>query len=268
MNEILARVAYAAGRTETATASLNEYLVAAGREGDFYREALELLDSAEVRLEREAAERRRAPAPRRSGTATRRPLAPRPRVSRLREMVVLPGSTVALGRYELTLGEYRAATGGGAGGGCRSSSDGDHSWRNPSFSRRPIARDVHELGRRSGVCVLAEPDDAGPRTACRLWRNWRVRPRALSLDAIGTVQGREGTCPAAPTAPTTWVSRTCSGTWWSGRRAAWTATAAAASCTAATGTARPSSSFRTRVATDAPPFAKDLAGFRVARTLE
>ena len=42
-----AQVAYAAGRTETAIASLNEYLVAAGRPGEFYREALELLDSAE-----------------------------------------------------------------------------------------------------------------------------------------------------------------------------------------------------------------------------
>ena len=54
-----AQVAYAAGRTQTAIASLNEYLVAAGREGEFYREALELLDSAEARLEREEAERRR-----------------------------------------------------------------------------------------------------------------------------------------------------------------------------------------------------------------
>ena len=49
---------YAAGRTETAIASANQYLAAAGREREFYREALELLHSAEVRLEREAAERR------------------------------------------------------------------------------------------------------------------------------------------------------------------------------------------------------------------
>ena len=46
-----AQVAYAAGRTETAIASLNDYLLAAGREGEFYREALELLDSAEGRLQ-------------------------------------------------------------------------------------------------------------------------------------------------------------------------------------------------------------------------
>ena len=46
-----AQVAYEAGRTETAIASLNEYLVAAGREGEFYREALELLDSAGALVE-------------------------------------------------------------------------------------------------------------------------------------------------------------------------------------------------------------------------
>ena len=118
-----AQVAYASGRTETAISSLNEYLVAAGREGEFYREALELLDSAEVRLEGEEAERRRA---RRRVEAQRRRADRWPPGHVFRdcetcpEMVVLPGSTVALGRYEVTLGEYRAfaaATGGGAGGG-------------------------------------------------------------------------------------------------------------------------------------------------------
>ena len=57
-----ARVAFAAGRTETAIASLNQYLVAAGRESEFYREALELLDSADVRLAREETDRLRAEA--------------------------------------------------------------------------------------------------------------------------------------------------------------------------------------------------------------
>ena len=56
------------------------------------------------------------------------------------EMVVQAGGNLALGRYEVTVGEYRAfasATGGGAGGGCF---DGD-SWRNPGFSqtdRHPV----------------------------------------------------------------------------------------------------------------------------------
>ena len=136
-----AGVAFAAGRTETAVASLNTYLVAAGREGEFYREALELLDSAELRLEREAAERRRA---RRRAEVERRRAArwPPGRVFRdcatCPQVVVLPGSLVAMGRYEVTLGEYRAfASATGVGGGdCY----GD-SWRDPGFpqtDRHPV----------------------------------------------------------------------------------------------------------------------------------
>ena len=59
------------------------------------------------------------------------------------EMVVMPGGRLALGRYEVTVGEYRAfasATGGGAGGGCFSIVQGD-SWRDPGFrqtDRHPV----------------------------------------------------------------------------------------------------------------------------------
>ena len=59
------------------------------------------------------------------------------------EMVVLRGGGLAMGRYEVTVGEYRAfasATGGGAGGGCITLGDGD-SWRNPGFpqtDRHPV----------------------------------------------------------------------------------------------------------------------------------
>ena len=58
------------------------------------------------------------------------------------EMVVLAGG-LAMGRDEVTVGEYRAfasATGGGAGGGCFTVGDGD-SWRNPSIAqadRHPV----------------------------------------------------------------------------------------------------------------------------------
>ena len=60
------------------------------------------------------------------------------------EMVVLPGGGLALGRYEVTVGEYRAfavATGGGAGGACVPLNDGE-TWRNPGFpqtDRHPVA---------------------------------------------------------------------------------------------------------------------------------
>ena len=143
-----ARVAFAAGRTQTAIASLNEYLVAAGREGEFYREALQLLDSAEVRLAREEVERPRAEAERRRAARW-----PPGHVFRdcetCPEMVVLPGSTVALARYELTLAEYRAfasAPGGAEASRCYNffsdrDDDWDHSWRNPGFpqtDRHPV----------------------------------------------------------------------------------------------------------------------------------
>ena len=158
-----ARVALAAGQTETAIASLNEYLVSAGRAGAFYREALELLDSAEVRLEAEEDDRRRADVERRR--AARWP----PRevfrdCPECPEMVVLSGSVLALGRYEVTVGEYRAfaaATAAGAGGGCIAFGGGD-SWRDPGFpqtDRHPVTCVSWEdaqaylswLSRRTGV---------------------------------------------------------------------------------------------------------------------
>ena len=45
-----AEVAFCAGQTGTAIDSLNDYLLAAGRSGKFYREALALLDKAELSL--------------------------------------------------------------------------------------------------------------------------------------------------------------------------------------------------------------------------
>ena len=42
-----AQVAFSAGLIKTAMESVNQYLMAAGREGEFYREALELLDEVE-----------------------------------------------------------------------------------------------------------------------------------------------------------------------------------------------------------------------------
>ena len=59
------------------------------------------------------------------------------------EMVVLPDSDLALGRYEVTVGEYRAfasATGGGVGGRCDTYGL-EGSWRDPGFSqtdRHPV----------------------------------------------------------------------------------------------------------------------------------
>ena len=210
-----AQVAYAAGQTDTAIASLNAYLVAAGREGGFYREALELLDSAEVRLDREAAERRRAR--RRTEAERRRAEAERLRAARwppghvfrdcemCPEMVVLPGSVVALGRYEVTLGEYRAfasATGGGAGRGCSNvftdSDDDDHSWRNPGFpqtDRHPVtclSWDDAQLY----VSWLSRT--TGARYRLPLWEELFA---AAEISDPGCHRGRESTCPVGTYEP-------------------------------------------------------------------
>ena len=81
------------------------------------------------------------------------------------EMVVLVGGALALGRYEVTVGEYQvfaSATGGGAGGGCVAEGGGGDSWRNPDFpqtDRHPVTcvswDDAQEyvswLSRRTGA---------------------------------------------------------------------------------------------------------------------
>ena len=128
-----ARVAFAAGQTATAIASLNEYLVAAGRDGEFCQQALELLDAADVRLQEEE-------------RAARSPVNYVFRdCSVCPTMVVMPERRLALGRYEVTVGEYRAfaeATAGGAGGGCDASLFvTPDSWRDPGHpqtDRHPV----------------------------------------------------------------------------------------------------------------------------------
>ena len=60
------------------------------------------------------------------------------------EVVVLPDGDLALGRYEVTVGEYQAfasATGGRAGRGCETRHLDNDSWRNPGFRqtcRHPV----------------------------------------------------------------------------------------------------------------------------------
>ena len=90
-----AQVAFAAGLAETAVEHVNEYLLAAGRDGEFYREALELLDSAEDTVRRAAAERRRAEAARQRAEQERRRVAARQRendelVRRQMETAIVP----------------------------------------------------------------------------------------------------------------------------------------------------------------------------------
>ena len=73
------------------------------------------------------------------------------------EMVVMAGGDLAMGRYEVTVGEYRAfvsATGAGAGGCYRQ-------WFLAGpwiFADGSASGDVRELGQCAGICVVAEPE--------------------------------------------------------------------------------------------------------------
>ena len=204
-----AQVAFVAGRTQTAITSLNEPLGAVGREGELYREALELLDSAEGRLEREEAERgrarRRAEAERQRAEAERRRAArwgPRATCSgtarRAPRWWVLPGSAAALGRYEVTVGEYREFASATSGrGGQRLFTPRRWQRRRPLLAEPglspdgPPSRDMRGLERGPGVCVL--------------------------------VTSRGAPVRSATTGATDWACRTYSGTWPSGcRPAPWT----------------------------------------------
>ncbi len=114
------------------------------------------------------------------------------------EMVVLAGGGLAMGRYEVTVGEYRAfasATGGGAGDGCITFGDGD-SWRAPGFAqtdRHPVTcvswNDAQEyvswLSRTTGA-TYGLPTDSG----------WE-RAASGSLVGVGCAYDNSelGTCP-------------------------------------------------------------------------
>ena len=172
-----AQVAQEAGMPARAVESVTRYLTVVGQGGEAYREALVLLDAAEAAKER-----------------------PRPG-SRFRdcedcpEMVVLPDGDPAMGRYEVTVGEYRAfasATGRGAGD-CRS---GD-SWRDPGFpqtDRHPVTcvnwgdaqAYVSWLSRRTGAAYRLPTEAEWERAAAG------SQP---GCDRLGRGSRRDGTCP-------------------------------------------------------------------------
>ena len=104
-----------------------------------------------------------------------------------------------MGRYEVTVGEYRAfvsATGGGAGAGCYAFNDGD-SWQNPGFpqtDRHPVTcvswEDAQEyvswLSRRTGAAYRLPTEAEWGRAASG---------SQFGCDRLGRGSYREGTCP-------------------------------------------------------------------------
>ena len=121
-------------------------------------------------------------------------------------MVVLPGGQLAMGRYEVTVGEYRAfaaATGGGAGAGCDYIEG--HSWRDPGFrqnrsqtDRHPVVcvnwNDAHEylawLSTRTGATYRLPSDAEWDRAAAG-----GQQAGCYIVYTGGTYMGLDGTCP-------------------------------------------------------------------------
>ena len=161
------------------------------------------------------------------------------------EMVVMPDGRLALGRYEVTVGEYRAfasATGGG-GDGCVF---GD-SWQNPSFSqtdRHPVTcvswddaqAYVSWLSRTTGATYRL-PTDA----------EWE---RAATSSQRGCDEGRtgnRGTCPVGSYGANGVGLSDMVGNLWE-----WTEDCAVACCAAAPGATSRSSGGPARASGSAP----------------
>ena len=87
--EVLERL----GLYDEAVDHVTEYLTIAGRDGEFYREALELLDSAEEMLRHAELEHQRAAAAREAAEAGRR----QAQAQQMEKMVVIPAGTFQMG---------------------------------------------------------------------------------------------------------------------------------------------------------------------------
>ena len=114
------------------------------------------------------------------------------------EMVVLPGGGLAMGRYEVTVGEYRAfasATGGGAGGECFTMGRRGDSWRDPGFP---------QTDRHSVTCVSWDDAQAYvswlSRTTGMMYRlptdaEWARAAAGSQRGCYWRRTGHNGTCP-------------------------------------------------------------------------
>ena len=151
----------------------------------------------------------------------------RPPVEMLRDcvdcpaMVVMPGGLLALGRYEVTVGEYRTfteATGHSASNACPTGVGGN-SWQDPGFAqtdRHPVTCVSWEDGR--GRMRSGSPGSRVRCIDCQRSRNGNVRRPSLSRGATRRAMSVMGPAPSVPMARMWWVCGTWSGTCGSGLR--------------------------------------------------
>ena len=173
------------------------------------------------------------------------------------EMVVMPGGGLALGRYEVTVGEYRAfasATGGG----------GD-AWRDPDFGRGFEQTDRHPVTRVSW-------DDAKDyvswlsRTAGETYRlpteaEWEGAAAGSQRGCDRARTGNGGTCPVGSYGLNAAGLSDMGVTYGSGRRTAGSVTAVAMCCAAAPGTTVPRTSVPARATRSTPAAGTTSSGF-------
>ena len=120
------------------------------------------------------------------------------------QMVVLPGGRLAMGRYEVTVGEYRAfasATGGGAGGGCLTFG-ADGSWRDPGFpqtDRHPVTCMSWD-DTQAYLSWLSRTTGATYRLPTRAeWE--RAAPGSVAGCPAASLGDNTGTCPVGASVP-------------------------------------------------------------------
>ena len=103
------------------------------------------------------------------------------------EMVVLPGGRLALGRYEVTVGEYRAFASATGGGG--------NSWRNPDFpqtDRHPVAYVTWDDAQEY-VSLLSRTTGATYRLPTEA--EWERAAAGSERGCDSERTGNRGTCP-------------------------------------------------------------------------
>ena len=157
-----------------------------------------------------------------SGDAGRRPGEVFRDCAECPEMVVLPGGNLAMGRYEVTVGEYRAfasATGGAVSTLCVGG--GPDSWRNPGFQqtdRHPVTCvNLHDA--QAYVSWLSRRTRGTYRLPTET--EWAQAAQGSQPGCYRARTGRRGTCPVGSYGPNRSGLSDMVGSLWEWTEACW-----------------------------------------------